>query len=82
MSSTKADWESTSQRVRGVLGSHKVVSGAGGVGVRGFTLSLDNTASGANGTSIAPLKLARMFSPLKTRECAALKAVRNSVLEI
>jgi hypothetical protein len=55
-------WASSSLALRGVFASHTASLRCGGVGVRNLILSFDNTASGLNGTNLAPLNPARVFS--------------------
>ena len=50
----------------GVLGCQGVGPSGGGVGVRGFTSSLDSTTSGLSGTKPVALKLDRILSFEKT----------------
>ena len=61
LAAIRAACESTSLTVRGVFDSQGVIVGGGGVGVRGLILSLFNIAYKFNKTSLALLKLKKIF---------------------
>ena len=73
-------WEVNSASVFGIFDSHGVVSGGEGDGVRNLISSFEMTASGLNGTSPAPWKLAWILLFVNVASKALLKAGRNSSL--
>jgi hypothetical protein len=58
------------------------VPSAGGVGVRSYTSSFDNTTLGSCRASLAPRNPAQIFSSIKVFLKAALKASRKVSLLI
>src|SRR6266498_2762079 len=76
------DCDLNSRVLLGVLDCQVVGLMGGGVGVRGWTLRVDITASGSNGTRPAARKLDRTFFSIKHALNASWKAGIKVILSI
>jgi hypothetical protein len=78
----RAVWTSTSQALLGVVGCQALGPGAGGVGVRGLTLSLDSTTFGLSEARAVTLELDVISSDEKARSCTFIYASKKAILLI